>query len=85
MAAIIDYILSTTNQDKLTYVGHSQGTAAGLALITSKPEYNDKMNLFAMLSPVIYCSNMHSPLVQLLIDSKSILQVVLKQDFVSSD
>lgn len=79
MAAIIDYILSTTNQDKLTYVGHSQGTAAGLALITSKPEYNDKMNLFAMLSPVIYCSNMHSPLVQLVIDTKSILQVVLNQ------
>lgn len=51
---MIDYVLWTTNQTKLAYVGHSQGVTAMLVLLSELPHYNEKISiLHAMTSPVI--------------------------------
>lgn len=44
MPAIIDYILKTTNQSQLYYIGHSMGATLALGMLASKPEYNNKVN-----------------------------------------
>lgn len=51
--AYIDFVLDKTGQDKLTYIGHSQGTAQVFAGASLYPElYEDKLNLFVALAPV---------------------------------
>lgn len=77
MASSIDYILKETNLEKLTYVGHSQGTSEGLVLTTSRPEYNDKLNLMVMLSPIAYMEHSNSPFVNMIADFKTIIKVII--------
>lgn len=45
LPAIIDYILIKTKQEKLSYVGHSQGAAIFFILMAEKPEYNKKIKI----------------------------------------
>lgn len=66
LAAQIDYVLEKTKQKKLSLVGHSQGTTAGLVLLAERPEYNDKVFIFhGMTPPAImrYFNKLFSPLV----------------------
>lgn len=39
---------------ELTVIGFSQGTSATFALLSSKPEYFSKMNLYIALAPIVY-------------------------------
>lgn len=55
--AIIDYILKETNNKKLYYVGHSQGTTTLLTLLSEKPKYNNKIIAASLMSPVGYFYN----------------------------
>ncbi|XP_030035110.2 lipase 1 [Manduca sexta] len=61
LPAIIDYILSRTNADKLNAIGHSQGNSIFFVLGSTKPEYNDKVNLLIALAPVGYLTNLPPP------------------------
>ncbi|CAI2370345.1 unnamed protein product [Moneuplotes crassus] len=61
----IDYILDYTNNEKLTYIGHSQGTVqffAGNAL----KNVASKVDAFVGLGPVMFAGNQRSPLCTLL-------------------
>lgn len=49
LPAIIDYILTKTKQEKLSYVGHSQGAAVFFILMAEKPEYNNKIKIMHSL------------------------------------
>ncbi|KAF2834972.1 alpha/beta-hydrolase [Patellaria atrata CBS 101060] len=49
----IDYILSTTNQPTLSYIGFSQGTAQAFATLSIHPTLNDKVNAFIALAPAM--------------------------------
>lgn len=60
LPAFIDYILILTNQEKLFYVGHAQGTTSYFALTSVKTQYNDKIRLSVNLSPIAYCSHQTS-------------------------
>nr|XP_021193719.2 lipase 3 [Helicoverpa armigera] len=61
--AVIDYILETKGADtKMTYIGHSMGTTILFAMLTLKPEYNDILTAGFALAPVVYLSDMKSPL-----------------------
>ncbi|KAB0801208.1 hypothetical protein PPYR_05562 [Photinus pyralis] len=66
LPAMIDYILNQTNQENLTYIGHSQGTTVFYVLCSEKPEYNDKINMQLSLSPVGYMNHLLSPLMHVL-------------------
>ncbi|KAF2134981.1 alpha/beta-hydrolase [Dothidotthia symphoricarpi CBS 119687] len=49
----IDYILETTRQPSLSYIGFSQGTAQAFATLSIHPTLNDKVNLFIALAPAM--------------------------------
>lgn len=59
---MIDYILKTTKEQKLHYIGHSQGTTVYLVMLSEKPEYNNKIKTAHLLGPAAYMGNMKSPL-----------------------
>lgn len=51
---MLDHVLETTGQSDLTYIGHSLGTTTIMMLLSSKPEYNKKVNLVVHFAPIVY-------------------------------
>ncbi|KAI9828277.1 MAG: hypothetical protein M1819_006615 [Sarea resinae] len=49
----IDYVLSTTKQPSLSYIGFSQGTAQAFATLSIHPQLNDKIDVFIALAPAM--------------------------------
>ncbi len=49
----INYILNTTGQASLSYIGFSQGTAQAFATLSIHPKLNDKVNVFVALAPAM--------------------------------
>lgn len=49
----IDYILETTKQQSLSYIGFSQGTAQAFAALSIHPSLNDKVDVFIALAPAM--------------------------------
>lgn len=63
MPAVIDYILKTKGSSaKITYIGHSMGTTILFAMLTLRPEYNNILSAGIALGPVVYMSDIKSPL-----------------------
>ncbi|KAJ8727854.1 hypothetical protein PYW08_016239 [Mythimna loreyi] len=61
--AVIDYILKIKGKDtKITYIGHSMGTTILFAMLSLRPEYNDILSAGFALAPVVFLSDMKSPL-----------------------
>jgi pimeloyl-ACP methyl ester carboxylesterase len=54
LPAMIDYILASTKEDSLYYFGYSQGGAAGLVLLSQRPEYNRKIRQIHLVAPAIF-------------------------------
>ena len=49
----INYILSTTGQPSLSYIGFSQGTAQAFATLSIHPTLNSKVDVFVALAPAM--------------------------------
>ncbi|KAG9244036.1 Alpha/Beta hydrolase protein [Calycina marina] len=49
----IQYILETTSQPSLSYIGFSQGTAQAFATLSVHPKLNDQVNVFIALAPAM--------------------------------
>jgi lysosomal acid lipase/cholesteryl ester hydrolase len=49
----IDYVLATTSQLSLSYIGFSQGTAQAFATLSIHPTLNDKVDVFIALAPAM--------------------------------
>ncbi|XP_057339984.1 lipase 3-like [Microplitis mediator] len=49
--ATINYILSLTNQSKLSLIGHSMGGTEILVLLSTRPEFNNKVNIAITWAP----------------------------------
>lgn len=49
----IDYVLSTTKQPSLSYIGFSQGTAQAFAALSIHPTLNEKVDVFVALAPAM--------------------------------
>lgn len=75
MPAFIDYILETTGEEKLFYIGFSQGTTSFYVTTSTRPEYNDKIRLMTALAPVAFMSNLGNPLLALLAKNTELLSV----------
>ncbi|CAB0013052.1 unnamed protein product [Nesidiocoris tenuis] len=54
LPAVIDFILGATESKNLAYVGHSQGTTELLTLLATRPEYNEKIRVAALMAPVAF-------------------------------
>lgn len=73
--ATIDYILETTGQEKIFYIGHSQGTTAFFAMTSERPEYNEKVRLMVALAPVVFMENMPSTTADFLSNNEAFIKV----------
>lgn len=62
---MIDFVLSTTKQKKLSYVGYSQGTSQFFVMASTKPKYQDKVNFMVALAPIAYMDHASHPLLPL--------------------
>ncbi|XP_072399741.1 lipase 3-like isoform X3 [Diabrotica undecimpunctata] len=63
LPAAIDYILNTTNQSSLYYVGHSQGCTSVFVMGSERPEYNNKIKMAIALAPGAIYKNFNQPLI----------------------
>lgn len=58
LPAIIDKILTNTNQSALHYVGNSQGTTIVIALLALRPKYNKTILTLHLMTPMVFLRNM---------------------------
>jgi len=61
LPAMINKVLETTQHDKIFYVGHSMGTTAFMAMVSTNSEMKEKIIMANLLSPVAYVEHMRSP------------------------
>lgn len=74
LPTMINRTLITTHQDKLHYIGHGQGVTVVLGLIAAKPEYNDKIATLHALAPMVYMTNVRSPLIKMIAPTSSLYE-----------
>lgn len=65
----INYILSTTYQPSLSYIGFSQGTAQAFATLSIHPTLNSKVDVFVALAPAMAPPGLASGIVSSLVKS----------------
>ncbi|KAL6718881.1 cholesterol esterase [Lecanora helva] len=63
----IDYILATTSQMSLSYIGFSQGTAQAFATLSIHPTLNDKVDVFIALAPAMSPAGLRNGVVDALV------------------
>jgi predicted esterase len=61
LPSMINYILKLTNQEKLFYIGHSQGTMIGFSQFSQNTVLASKVKLFIALGPVATVGSIESP------------------------
>nr|VZI33978.1 unnamed protein product [Spirometra erinaceieuropaei] len=62
LPATIEFVLNQTGEDKLFYVGHSQGTQIAFAKFNSDPVLRSKIAAMVALAPVAYVANVKGPI-----------------------
>ncbi|KAI1827743.1 Alpha/Beta hydrolase protein [Xylaria intraflava] len=63
----IQYILDTTQQPSLSYIGFSQGSAQAFASLAINPKLNNQVNVFIALAPAMSVPGLHNGVVDALI------------------
>jgi len=76
--AQINYVLSATGQQTLSYVGISQGTCQVFAALSENAAMAPKINLFVALAPVAYLGHQESQILSLMaeFDAADILELL---------
>lgn len=54
LPAVIDYVLLKSNNTRVHYVGHSQGTTLVMAMLSLFPRYNKKLKTLHLLAPSVF-------------------------------
>lgn len=62
--SMIDYVRDYVKQEKIFYIGHSQGTTVFFVLCSEKPEFNNKIKAQFSLAPIGKMKHMTSPLMR---------------------
>ncbi|EZA48594.1 hypothetical protein DMN91_011689 [Ooceraea biroi] len=78
LPATIDHILQITGQEKLFYLGHSQGTTAFFVMASELPKYQDKVHAMFAMAPATYCGRMPSPIMQFLSKFVGSINIIFK-------
>lgn len=63
--ASIDYVLGMTGAEAVYYAGWSMGTTVFWAMMSEKPEYNEKVRAMAAMAPVAFMNNAEGPIMAL--------------------
>lgn len=75
LPAFIDYILTATGEQRLQYIGHSQGTTEFFVMASEKPEFLHKVDMMHALAPIAYLSHVISPTIRVIAPFVPILEV----------
>ncbi len=71
LPAMIDYILKKSKVEKISFVGHSQGTAQFFSAFSLKPEYfQSRINGFIALGPITSLNNLKSTFLKFVAEYK---------------
>ncbi|KAK7071277.1 hypothetical protein SK128_015991 [Halocaridina rubra] len=62
LPAMLDYVLNKSGVEKLHYIGHSMGTTVFFALMSSQPQYQDRVSSMIALAPVATVTSISSPI-----------------------
>lgn len=54
LPAMIEFAIDKSNSSKVNYIGHSQGCTSVLALLASRPEYNDFVSQLHLMTPAAF-------------------------------
>ncbi|XP_046961504.1 lipase 1-like [Vanessa cardui] len=76
LPAIVNFIIVNTGQQKMHYIGYSQGTTAFLVLNSLRPEYNDRFISFQALAPSAFVENNQNNLRAIMAQFESVLEAV---------
>jgi len=63
LTASVDYILNVTAEERLSFIGHSQGNTAFLAMCAENEEYNNKISKWIGLAPVSFIQSARSAII----------------------
>lgn len=76
LPAMIDYVLDKTGAKTISYVGHSQGTTTPLILLSSLPEYNQKLKTVNLFAPIMDLEHCTSPLIYPFVRNQEFLRLL---------
>lgn len=62
LPSVVDYILKSTGEEQIFYVGHSQGTTIAFIAFSTLPELASKIKMFVGLAPVATVAFTSSPM-----------------------
>jgi pimeloyl-ACP methyl ester carboxylesterase len=80
--AFIDYILEETGQEKLTYIGHSEGTTQMFIGASLIPDYfKSKLNLYVALAPATRIGHVKSTMLRILASNVQAVEKIIINDF----
>ncbi|XP_065290922.2 uncharacterized protein [Dermacentor albipictus] len=65
IAAVIDFVLNATGSRRVSLLGYSQGVMSSLVLFSTKPEYNDKVDILIGYAPAANVSHFRFPFPEL--------------------
>ncbi|KAJ8789282.1 hypothetical protein J1605_021809 [Eschrichtius robustus] len=61
LPAVINFILQKTGQEKIYYIGYSQGTTMGFIAFSTMPELAQKIRMYFALAPIATVKHAKSP------------------------
>ncbi|XP_036590990.1 lipase member K-like [Trichosurus vulpecula] len=76
LVATLNFIMNKTNQEKLYYVGHAQGTTIALAAFSTNPKLAERIKMFFALAPVVSVQHSRGPLKTLISIPTSLFKVI---------
>ncbi|XP_054921154.1 gastric triacylglycerol lipase-like [Dermacentor andersoni] len=62
IAAVLDLVLNVSGASRVTLLAFSQGLTSSLVLLSTKPEYNEKVDLLVAYGPVANITNIGYPI-----------------------
>ncbi|XP_021551846.1 lipase member K isoform X3 [Neomonachus schauinslandi] len=74
LPATINFIVKKTGQERLYYVGHSQGTTIAFIAFSTNPELAKRIKIFFALAPVITVKYTQSPMKKFTILSREVVK-----------
>ncbi|XP_040310184.1 lipase member K isoform X2 [Herpailurus yagouaroundi] len=76
LPATINFIAEKTGQERLYYVGHSQGTTIAFIAFSTNPELAKRIKIFFALAPVITVKYTQSPMKKLTTLSRKVVKAL---------
>ncbi|XP_027548755.1 lipase member M-like [Neopelma chrysocephalum] len=75
LPAMVGFIIMQTEQEKLFYVGHAQGSSLGFIAFSSLPHLGEKIKLFFALTPGYTLNHIRSPVLKVVFLPDEVLKL----------